>query len=186
MGRVSITFGAFDNPALGWFQVPYPYGDWHYANGEWQSEDKGSVSRLLVSDTWRLFPHAPLAPCVKRLSAFEPDTFQANYCRAILPENRAEFTIRFWNLEQAELERLLWTVALEPDLAHKMGKHRYVGFGSLRLKILPQSYLIDWAARYAGKSEQEWQKPLDAENFKNTDVVAHYDSLRKALNADQL
>ncbi len=186
MGRLSFNFGLFDNPKLEWFKVPYPYGEWHYENGQWKQKADKNVDRLIISDTWRLFPHAPLAPNVTRLENFEADTFQANYFRAILPGAEARFSIRFWNLEEQELQRLIWIVGLAPDLAHKMGKNRYLGFGSLRLRILPESYLIDWPARYAGRSDQEWQKPLRPGDWLNTKVISHYASLQKALHAKQL
>ncbi|MCP4401890.1 MAG: hypothetical protein GY801_31895 [bacterium] len=186
VGRVSVSFGPFNEPQLTWFKVPYPYGEWQYHNNKWSCKADGRAHKLLIKDSWRLFPHAPLAPNVSRLESFTPDTFQANYFRAILPGSQANFTIRFWNLEKQELQRLLWTVALETELAHKMGKHRYVGFGSLSLRILPESYLIDWAARYAGKSEADWQLSLQAEKWLDTSVISHYGSLRKALNAKQL
>ncbi len=186
MGRLSFSFGIFKDPKLAWFKVPYPYGEWHYKNRQWKQEVDGNVARVVIEGTWRLFPHAPLAPNIKQLESFEPDTFQANYFRAILPGSQTHFTIRFWNLEEQELQRLIWTVSLEPGLAHKMGKNRYLGFGSLRLRISPESYLIDWVARYAGKADQEWQKPLQPDKWLNTKVVSHYASLRKTLNAKQL
>ncbi len=186
MGRVSFSFGTFQDPQFAWFKVPYPYGAWQYVNNQWKQKPDARVSRVMIKDTWRLFPHAPLAPNVTRLDTFAPDTAQANYFRAILPDGKAHFSIRFWNLEKQELQRLIWGVALESELAHKMGKHRYVGFGSLRLRILPESFLIDWAARYAGKADQEWQKPLQAEQWVHTNVVSHYSSLRKVLHAKQL
>jgi hypothetical protein len=74
----------------------------------------------------------------------------------------------------------------EPELAHKMGHHRYLGFGSLRLHILPQSFFIDWSRRYAGRAEQEWQLPIQVEEWLNPDVIAHYADLQRALNAESV
>lgn len=186
MGRLSFSFGAFDNPQMAWFKAPYPYGGWQYANGEWTHDPEAKSVTRLVNKQWRLFPHAPLAPCVQQLPEFEPDTAQASYFHAILPGNRACFTIRFWNLEKEELQRLIWTVGLEEGLAHKLGKHRYLGFGSLCLRILPDSYLIDWAARYSGKADTEWQRPLNPAEWIHPQAIAHYKTLRKALNVKKL
>lgn len=186
MGRVSISFGYFHEPQLAWFAAPYPYGNWQFQNGTWRNDAEARASKLHINGHWRLFSHAPLAPSVQQQETFAPDSAQKSYFRAILPGGAAQFSVRFWNLEEEELQRLIWTIALEPELAHKMGKHRYLGFGSLRLRILPQSYLIDWTARYQGKPEQEWQKPLDLERWRKTRVIAHYEELRKALNAAQL
>jgi hypothetical protein len=185
MGRLSFSFGLFEAPELAWFKVPYPYTGWLY-DGQWSYLEGRAVPSLRIAQNWRLFPHTPLAPTVQRLEGFQPDTVQANYCRAILPGSKAHFTVRFWNLEQEELQRLLWCVVLEPGLAHKMGHHRYLGLGSLRLRLLPPSFLIDWARRYSGSSEQDWQRPLREEEWRNPAVIAHYASLRKALDARAL
>ena len=81
-----------------------------------------------------------------------PTRYRAGELLAGGPAGRARFTIQFWNLGEQELQRLIWCVVLEPKLAHKLGKHRHVGFGSLRLQILPDSFLIDWGERYASQS----------------------------------
>lgn len=185
-GRLSFSFGLFEDPELAWFKAPYPYGGWQYVNGRWQSVPGGSVPQLHVGKVWRVFPHAPLAPIVEQLDDFQPDTVQASYFRAILPGARARFTIRFWNLETEELQRLIWCVALEPGLAHKMGKSRYLGLGSLRFHILPESYFIDWAKRYAGEPEESWRLPVQVDEWINPAVVKHYQQLRRALNAERL
>lgn len=186
MGRLSVSFGLFEDPELAWFKAPYPYGEWQYTGGRWQTVPGSSASMLLIGKTWRLFPHAPLAPVVRRVDDFQPDTAQASYFKAILPGARARFTVRFWNLEEEELQRLIWCVALERGLAHKMGKNRYLGFGSLRLHILPDSHLIDWAKRYAGEPEESWRLPIQVDEWIKPDVVEHYPELRKVLNAERL
>lgn len=198
MGRLAFGFGQFAPPTeLAWFKVPYPYGKWKYTGGEWQSATDTRATRLQINQTWRLFPHAPLGPMVTRLTDFAPDTAQASYFRAILPGGRARFTIRFWNLDEQELQRLMWCVALEPGLAHKIGNNRYLGFGSLRLSILPDSFLIDWAKRYArgsgipvpDKLESEaWRVPLKVQDWlKPREAgLANYPDLIKALDAKRL
>jgi len=181
MGRVSFSYGKFEvlNQEPAWFKVPYPYGNWHYAGGQWKNSPGVPATRFLIGDTWRLFTHAPLAPIARQVGAFEPDTVQARYFRAILPGERARFTIRFWNLLKEELQRLLWCVTLEPGLAHKMGNNRYLGFGSLRLNILEDSFLIDWSKRYSGKND--WRKPLDAKKLPDPKKIVNYSELKKAL-----
>ncbi|MDZ7343894.1 MAG: RAMP superfamily CRISPR-associated protein [candidate division KSB1 bacterium] len=183
MGRVAFGFGVFDQAEHAWFKIPFPYGAWRFSDGQWKNVKKGKAPILLVGQNWRLFPHAPLAPNVQKLDDFRPDTSQASYLRAIMPGARCRFTLRFWNLERQELQRLIWSVALEPGLAHKMGKGRYLGFGSLRLHLQTDSYLTDWANRYAGKSDDEWRLPIHAEDWIDPGVIAHYDELKKALDA---
>ncbi|MCD6306724.1 MAG: hypothetical protein J7M32_10630 [Deltaproteobacteria bacterium] len=185
-GRVSFSFGQFDQPELGWFEVPYPYGEWQYAGSSWKRVPDSSAKKTLIKDYWRIFPHTPMAPIVNQLDGFEPKGPNASYFRAIMPGCKAGLSIRFWNLLEEELQRLIWCVALEPGLAHKIGNNRYLGFGSLRLKIKPSSFLIDWTKRYAGKSEEGWQVPLSAGDWINTKTISNYSILIKALNADHL
>ncbi len=187
MGRLAFNFALFDPaPELAWFKVPYPYGGWVFTDGEWRRHPGMGTPMVQIAKTWRLFPHVPLAPIVQKLDDFSPDAVQASYTRAILPGARARFTIRFWNLEREELQRLIWCVALEPELAHKLGHHRYVGFGSLRLRLLPESFLIDWPGRYAGEATAEWQQPIRPAEWFAPHVVAHYAELKKALDARAL
>ncbi len=183
-GRLSFSFAPFQDPQLAWFKVPYPYGHWQYRNGRWENVPGSSAIQVQIARTWRLFPPTPLAPIVQQVDGFQPDTVQASYFRAILPGARARFTIRFWNLEEEELQRLLWCVALEEGLVHRLGKHRYLGMGSLRLRILPESYLIDWAARYAGEPEERWRVPVPA--WTQVAVLEHYADLKRALRAEWL
>jgi hypothetical protein len=186
MGRLSFSFGIFEEPELAWFKIPYPYGDWHYTGGQWKKTPESSASSLVIGKNWRLFPHAPLAPIVSKLDEFRPDTPQAGYMRAILPGARCRFTVRFWNLDEGELQRLIWCLVLGQGLAHKIGRSRYLGFGSLRLRVLPESFLVDWANRYSGKPEQDWRLPVNVDEWINTKVIKHYAELRKALDAKQL
>lgn len=191
MGRLVFDFGLFEQPTLAWFQVPYPYGRWRYIGGEWEKASEGLATKWLIDKTWRLFPHAPLAPLVKPLDDFQPDTVQASYFRAILPGARARLTIRFWNLSEEELQRLIWCVNLEPGLAHKFGNHRYLGFGSVRLTILPESFLINWADRYAARKPEPapaWRLPIAVTEWLKgaPRVVAHYAELQRALDAKRL
>jgi len=194
MGRLAFSFALFEGtPELAWFKVPYPYGGWVCTDGRWQKTASKSVPMFQIANTWRLFYHAPLAPIVQRLPDFRPDAVQASYTRAILPGAKARFDIRFWNLTKEELQRLVWCVGLEEGLAHKLGHHRYVGFGSLRLRLLPESVLIDWGLRYAGQSEAKWRvppqgdgTPLKVAEWLNPEVIAHYPELQRALDARSL
>ncbi len=186
MGRLSFSFGMFEEPELAWFKLPYPYGQWQWNGTEWKQDPDSTAAMFRVGKHWRVFPHAPLPPIVQKLDAFAPDVRQASYMRAILPGARCRFTIRFWNLEEEELQRLIWCVALEEGLAHKMGKGRYLGLGSLQLRILPESFLIDWAGRYSGKPEQAWRLPLKIDEWFHSEAVQHHAALRKVLDAKHL
>ena len=120
---------------------------------------------------------------VERLANFTPDIVNAHYLRAVLPGAKAQFTVRFWNLEEVELQRLMWCLTLEDGLAHKLGKHRYLGFGTLRVRALPESHLIDWNERYDTSALTEGKQPLDRAQWHNPRVVQHHAALRAALTA---
>jgi hypothetical protein len=186
MGRLSISFGLFNAPELAWFKVPYPYGQWHFEGNQWkESPQSVGASIVRIAKRWRLFPHAPVAPCVKKIDDFSlADTVQAEYMKAIMPKARCTFTVRFWNLEKEELERLIWCLQLEKELAHKVGRHRYLGFGSLRLRIMPESFLIDWNSRYSQK-EEDWKITLSPDTWHNPRVISYYDDLKESLNAQR-
>jgi len=181
MGRVAFGFGVFEQPRLTWHKIPYPYGQWRYDGAAWKQTAGASSQSVRVADRWRVFPHAPLAPFVESMEDFRPDTVQAVYVHAVMPGTRFRFSIRFWNLEKEELERLIWCLALEDGLAHKMGSSRYLGFGSVSLRVLPESCLIDWKARYTKGAEQGWRVPLKLADWMNPKTIANLEALRKAL-----
>jgi hypothetical protein len=183
MGRLSFSFGLFDAPELSWFSVPYPYTGWVFDKNKWNHKAGRAIPRTMVGANWRLFQHAPLAPPVAKTESFQPMTAQASYFRAILPGQKARFTIRFWNLEELEFQRLIWSIVLEPGLAHKLGHHRHLGFGSLRLQLMPESFLIDWGKRY---THEEWRIPIQVEEWRKGAVIAHAAELKKALNVQSI
>lgn len=184
MGRLSFEFAPFENPEMGWFAAPYPYGEWEYTGDKWKQTTGKSASMYQVKKTWRVFPHAPLAPMVRKIDEFAPDEVQAAYFRAVLPGSRARFKIRFWNLLEEEMQRLLWCVALEPGMAHKLGNHRYLGFGAMRFSLLKESHFIDWGLRYAGAEEQKWRRPIQIQI--DGKVIQNYNALKKGLDAQHL
>lgn len=185
MGRVSFGFARFDAPRLTWFKVPFPYGEWQFDRGQWNQQPETKAKTVVIGGKWRVFNNSGLAPLVNPMEGFNPDTVQATYLRAASPGDKARFTIRFWNLEEDELRRLLWCVQLDQDMAHKIGKARYLGFGSLRLRIASESFLTDWTARYAADNAAG-RTPLDPGRFRVTDHIKHHEALRKALNADSV
>ncbi|MCK5508349.1 MAG: hypothetical protein KAI50_07485 [Desulfobacterales bacterium] len=186
MGRLSFEFATFENPELAWFKVPYPYGEWQYTGNQWQKQPDGQAAKLMIGKKWRLFPHAQLAPIVKQTENFEPDSVKARYFRAMLPGNKARFSIRFWNLQETELQRLIWCIALEPGLAHKMGNNRYLGFGSMNFNILSESYTIDWTKRYTEEFQNKWNIPIKVDKWRVDKNIKHCAALKKALNAEHL
>ena len=186
-GRLSITYGQFDNPEISWLTVPHFYGHWKYAKNQWQDVQGNKTTKTLLDDFWRVFLHRPLIPDVKRIDGFEPEDLNNAYFRAVMPRSKARFSVRFWNLRDEELQRIIWCIGLESSLAHKMGNRRYVGLGSIRFKIKPSSFFINWSKRYSpDAAETDWQEPIEIEKWKNEDVIAHYEDLKRVLNADRI
>ncbi|MBF0099416.1 MAG: hypothetical protein HQK77_00765 [Desulfobacterales bacterium] len=182
MGRISIDFGKFTDTRLSWYKIPYPYGSWQFKNNQWQQIEKGSVQKIQVNNQWRIFPNVPLAPCVYQLNDdFQPDTPQAAYVHAMLPGVPFTFSIRFWNLEKEELQRLIWCIQLDNSMAHKIGNHRYLGLGTVRFQISPESHLIDWKARYEGRSDKTWQIPITVSEWINPKVLSNLSTLQQLL-----
>ncbi|MBF0449867.1 MAG: hypothetical protein HQK75_04130 [Candidatus Magnetomorum sp.] len=180
MGRMSFEFAYFDDPKLSWYKVPYPYGKWEFVKQQWkETASKKNATATKIKD-WRIFTHAPLAPCVSQIDEFSPDTVQASYNRAVEAGSTCTFAVRFWNLETEELQRLIWSLVLEKGLAHKCGNSRYLGMGSLQLKLLPESYTIKWDSRY---ENDNWKDPIDLDQWLKTDCIKNYTALKDALDA---
>ena len=183
-GRLSFSFGLFDQPKLSWFKAPYFYGHLHFDGGKWVENPEGKAKKTLIDETWRIFPHVPFANGVEEVSDFDPDDSTYGYFRAMMPGSKARFNIRFWNLKDEELQRLVWCVMLGPGLAHKMGNRRYQGFGSIRLTPVAPCYLIEWSKRYTADSRVDWQKELKVPNKQN--VIKHYSVLKKELSDEHI
>ncbi len=72
------------------------------------------------------------------------------YNQRITPLDKASeftFTASFANLEDDEWRALLYAIALEPDMRHKIGYAKPSGLGSVRIGI-EHIRLIDYARRY--------------------------------------
>lgn len=62
---------------------------------------------------------------------------------------RFRFQVRLQDLDDEELTRLLWCLELEPDLAHKLGMAKPLGYGSCRIRLLDEESSVErGAARY--------------------------------------
>ena len=183
-GRLSFSFGPFEQPRLSWFKAPFFYGNLSFENGQWQENPEGKAKRTLIDKTWRIFPHVPLAPGVEEVAAFEPDDPTFGYFRAMMPGSKARFSIRFWNLKDDELFRLIWCIILERGLSHKMGNRRYQGFGSVHLNPVAPCYLIDWNKRYSSDSEIDWQKEFRIPKIPKE--INHLSALQRELSDEPI
>ncbi len=66
---------------------------------------------------------------------------------AARPTTTFTFTVTYTNLTEPELALLLYALALEPDMRHKVGMGKPVGLGSAHIEII-QWQRLDRAARY--------------------------------------
>ncbi|MBL8150720.1 MAG: TIGR03986 family CRISPR-associated RAMP protein [Blastocatellia bacterium] len=89
--------------------------------------------------------------------------------RILGKDNEFIFTVRFENLEEYELGLLLWSLALEDCMAHKIGMGKPLGLGSVKIKIHSleiidrkvryQSFLEENASLQQGiTKENDWKK----------------------------
>lgn len=185
MGRVVFDFARFENPQFGWFKAPYPYGHWQFSQGRWQETAEKSMKTVQIAQRWRVFPHFPLCPGIMPIPDFQPDTVKATYFRAIMPGSTARFQLRFWNLREEELQRLIWCIQLDSDMAHKLGHLRSLGCGSVRFSVLPDSFLIDWNKRYGPGAPDvgKWQTILNPDQWINLQAIHHHPQFKQVLDA---
>jgi len=88
-----------------------------------------------------------------------------------------EFEVRFENLSDAELGLLIYALQLEPELAHKLGMGKALGFGSVGIEVkaiqplantkIPDANQIETAARR--KLMAIWEVKTDAALAKKLD-----------------
>ena len=65
------------------------------------------------------------------------------------------FSAQFTNLEDIELQTLLYALELKPNMRHKLGYGKPAGFGSVRFEITKLT-LIDYAQRYTAARGTEY------------------------------
>ncbi|NOT61925.1 MAG: TIGR03986 family CRISPR-associated RAMP protein [Acidobacteria bacterium] len=72
---------------------------------------------------------------------------QNSTVRLLAADNEFRFKVHFSNLEGYELGALLWSLALDEGMAHKMGMGKPIGLGSVAI-IVEDVVLIDRNTRY--------------------------------------
>lgn len=127
---------------------------------------------------------------------------QNSTVRLLAADNEFKFTVRFENLEAHELGMLLWSLALEDGLEHKIGMGKPIGLGSVNISIeelrlidrncryqqlfLPKSGSFqtgsnvapDWNGEYVSKFK-EWMQEVFGRKF---DELENVSDLRVILN----
>lgn len=180
MGRVSVGFGLYHECSFDWYSVPNQYGEWENKDNGWVN-DAEYIRPTLYSSKWRVFPHTGLAPCITKLGSFEPNNINNTYIRACSKGSSLSFKVKFWNLTKEEFQLLLWSIALDTNSAHKVGKHKHLGFGSLKLRLnKEESYLVNFKAKYA---KEQYKEKINFDKYLSEVEVFNRNNINKFFDA---
>lgn len=169
MGRLSISFArAIDKPNFEWFGVKYGY----------------EVDEYSKVDNTRIFEHTKqTSQEISRHGTDDvPGNLPANSTlnRFALPGTKFVFDVKFTNLRDIELKKLIWALELEKGLGHKIGKSKALLFGSCQISI-KQAHLIDWEKRFSSLNDLGLVS-FDINKYRPfAKDLANYDSLKSAL-----
>lgn len=173
MGR--LTFG-FARPTkelvFEWYGTAFGY--------------KGEKSHSV--DGNRIFPHTnnPNNAITRHGSGETPENIVKNITlnRFAVAGSKFQFQVGFTNLENDELNKILWAIGLEDGLAHKLGKGKALGFGSCAVR-LKDAYIINWEERFSSLAEPGLGY-LNIERLKaNPKPFANYEELKRAMTIAQ-
>ena len=169
MGRLRFSFARpMEDLKFKWYGAAFGY--------------KGKKSKV-VSGT-RLFPHThePNEAVSHHGNEETPNNLQKNITlnRFAEPGSRFLFQVDFTNLEMEELMKLGWSLEMDEDMAHRMGRSKALGFGSCKIKIKEAS-IVDWEERFSSFDELgEWLVNIDFGKIKRSSL-ANYAELKEAL-----
>jgi CRISPR/Cas system CSM-associated protein Csm3 (group 7 of RAMP superfamily) len=136
MGRVNFSFAPLQSGDMKWYGMPHHYTDlldkFHpkSANGTRHYDQYKNV---------RIFKHRVIKD--PRIKQYPPDQVPMENDSTTTPCNCAEkgsvftFDVNFWNLTQDELQTLVSSIILEENMAHKIGKGKFLGFGSCKISV---------------------------------------------------
>ncbi len=103
--------------------------------------------------------HDEAAPAEYEYQGKKPSDQHRTVRDALKPGAKFEFTVEFENVMPVELSTLLFALELEPDLVHRLGYAKPLGFGSIRLRVKSLA-LMEWKTRFDSlKPEAGWQAP---------------------------
>ena len=162
MGRVNVSFGKRSSGDFYWYGMPNLYGHLKDAQGygctEHLKADIYNNCRFYIHRTNfidRLVKYASIEEAARE-SRISHEGFSPRRCA----ETGSIFTfnVDYWNLTVKELKCLMTSIQLEEGLAHKIGKGKYLGFGSCRIIIdEKKSNVLDagkdhWKERYTSRN----------------------------------
>lgn len=94
----------------------------------------------------------------------QEETGYNEYITPVDTGSQFAFSLQFTNLETLELKTLLYVLALEPDMCHKIGYGKPAGFGSVRFEITKLT-LIDYASRYTNNQGTHTNEGEELEDY---------------------
>ena len=124
----------------------------------------------------------------------QTESVDSGYNQHITPIDKGSqfaFSVQFINLEAIELQTLLYSLVLEPDMRHKLGYGKPAGFGSVHFEITKLT-LIDYASRYTANqgAERVEERRLEAylsqqtRSFRNNTTSKTLNALRRIWRWD--
>ena len=119
--------------------------------------------------------------------------------QAIEQEQEFSFEIRFENLKDWELGLLIYVLNLEPQLAHKLGMGKALGFGSVKIDVNKIEYITGSEKKFQEEVKKQldkiWNNKLTDQLEKlfhilyyeeNSDIIVRYPKLRKEDDPESL
>jgi len=164
MGRVNISFAHLNEGMMAWYGMSHHYSDL-LETVHPKSKD-GKRKYDLYKDV-RIFKHLDFfgSSRVKKYPADQvpiENDITITPCRCAEKGSVFSFDLNFWNLQPEELKDLIASITLEEGMAHKMGKGKFLGFGSCKIGInFNQStvYVVD-------KNTNHWRQKYTDPSFK--------------------
>ncbi|HEX8137548.1 MAG TPA: TIGR03986 family CRISPR-associated RAMP protein [Pyrinomonadaceae bacterium] len=146
-----------------------------YKNGKGLRGRKVYPHHNTPEDYWQpnKWANAPIEGYYQEYRRPDGDNQRDNQNRSIqgwvAPPTEFEFDIHFVNLSDVELGALLWLLKLEPNHCHRFGGGKPLGFGSVRLDLVPE------------KSEIQSGKELAGGRYASLDEVTNSDEEKTAF-----
>ena len=174
MGRLSISFARpIEKPTFEWFGVKYGY-----KAGEYKKVGKTRLFEHTKQGSEEIFRHG---------TDDIPGNLSENSTlnRFALPGTKFTLEVKFTNLRDIELKKLIWALELEKGLGHKIGKSKALLFGSCQISI-KQAQLIDWKKRFSSLDDLGLVS-FDINKYRpSAKDLANYDNLKAALAIPEL
>lgn len=105
--------------------------------------------------------------------------------RPVGPNSQFTFSVQFNNLDQDELNLLLYALVLEPSIRHKIGYAKPAGLGSVKIE-LTRLELIDYKQRYTSPNRGKTVYTDNALNHYVDRQIARYTTLWHSITLQDL